>query len=58
MYGVLGCGAYTRERRVEGEIGLRELRKHTSGASESGVQSRAYVEHGVWKARGDHFAFG
>ena len=37
MYGVLGCEASTRERRVEGKIDTRELRKHALGSGESGV---------------------
>ena len=52
MYGVLGYGAYTRERGVEGKIDLQELRKRALGGRESGVQLRAYVKHGVWKTEG------
>ena len=28
MHSVLGCGAYTSERKVEGKIVSRELRQH------------------------------
>ncbi len=37
MYGVLGCGAYTREQEVGGKTGLRNLREHALGSEESGV---------------------